>query len=201
MNKTLKVIYNFQPMNAFYPHATWGKVFKWKLARTIRNISILALFVATGYVSARVYNAIHPVTVFADKEVDVSSARFDAKIEALKDKVVDEVFACESQGYKPTDGLITFDPKKDGTTPASNTASIGPGQFKKGTIITYYKKLYSKDVTGTDAIIIALDLGKAKSLAKDVMFKTAGKASGDWYNCAVKNNSDAKIDLIKAMEK
>ncbi len=72
IKRTLRVIYNFQPMLNYYPHATGFKVFKWKLGRCVRNVSILALFVITGYGSARVYNYLSPVTVYADREVIVT---------------------------------------------------------------------------------------------------------------------------------
>jgi hypothetical protein len=44
---------------------------KWLMARGIRNTVILASYVIVGASSAKVWNAIHPFTVYADKEVVV----------------------------------------------------------------------------------------------------------------------------------
>lgn len=66
IKRTISVIFNFKEMKDLYPHATGFKVLKWKLGRGIRNMSILALFVATGYVSARVWNYLNPIVVKAD---------------------------------------------------------------------------------------------------------------------------------------
>ena len=72
----------------YYPHATGFKVFKWKLGRCVRNVSILALFAVTGYGSARVYNYMHPVTVYAEKVVEVTVV--------AKAPVLDRIAICES---------------------------------------------------------------------------------------------------------
>jgi hypothetical protein len=118
---------------------------------------------------------------------------FDSKIQSIKNKVVEEIKGCEGAGYTEKDGVIIFD--------SNNKASIGLLQFQKNTVIYYYKVLYGKDITGKEAILIALDDTKATELARDIMFKTGNKAGKDWVTCSRKNDSDSKIDIIKQLEK
>ncbi len=69
IKKVLKVIFNFQPMRNYYPHARLWEVMKWKAGRLVRNLAILGLFVGVGYGSARIYNALNPLIVPAEAKV------------------------------------------------------------------------------------------------------------------------------------
>lgn len=171
--------------------------------RFIRN-SIIALFVlGAGFgitVAGYKVGALSNVQIaLAEKEVDVTDARFAMKIEAMKMELVDQLMQCESPGYKDSDGLITYDPQK-GNTVASKIPSIGRLQFKVSTVIHYEKTLHNAVLTPTEAIKLALDTEKSKVLARDIMFKSNNKAN-DWLNCATKLDLNKKIDLIKQLEK
>ncbi len=137
---------------------------------------------------------------YADREINTSDEMFAAKIDSLKDAVVDQIMSCEGAGHSEAYGLVTYDPRRDEKDP-KNIPSYGLMQFKQSTVIYYSKLLYKKDVTGKDAIILALNKDQARALAKDVMFKTKAMASGDWVNCAAKFDSDKQIILIKKLEK
>lgn len=170
--------------------------------RFIRN-SIIALFVMSAGVGAVVggykLGAISNVQIaLAEKEVDVTDIKFSRKIEDMQMKLVEDLMSCETPSKKDTDGWVTYDPDKTGKP--ESVASIGRLQFKVPTVILYQKKLYGVDMTGTDAVKLALDTEKAKVLARDIMFKSTKKA-GDWHNCANKLDLNNKIDLIKELSK
>lgn len=114
------------------------------------------------------------------------------KIEALKMDVIQKVSDCERAGHSEDDGIIIFD--------SNAKASIGVLQFQKATVISYYKRLYGKDISGKDAVMIALDKDKAFALAKDIIFTTKNGVAADWVNCSRKHNLQAQVDLIKTLE-
>jgi len=77
--------------------------------------------------------------------------------------------------------------------------SFGSYQFKKSTVQFYYKELYNKDITGLEAINIALSDEKAGELASDIIFKE--NALNNWYNCTKKHNLQGKLDIINLLLK
>ncbi len=68
MKKLIKFIYNFQKKEEIFHSGkiTVLQAFSWIIGRTVRNLTILASFVLVGLVSAKTYNAIHPLIVHAD---------------------------------------------------------------------------------------------------------------------------------------
>jgi len=120
------------------------------------------------------------------------------KVNELKGELVSEIRQCESGGYVESDGLIIFDPHKTNTK--VRPASLGLYQFKVDTVKHYYKVLYQKEVSGLEAIQIALSEEKASELATDIIFKT-DKGLINWYNCSKKLGSQAKLDMINRLIK
>ena len=114
------------------------------------------------------------------------------KVEELKSELLADLRSCESQGRTEDDGLIVFD--------TNSVASIGTLQYQVKTVQHYYKTLYGEDITRKEAILTALDDEKAGELALKIMFESGNKAN-DWLNCARKHNLNARIDLIKQLEK
>lgn len=158
----------------------------------ITSITLLALATLSSliYIAYRTSKpTIEIRTVTTTK--DISSIQYQAKVDTLKAEVVALLRACESSGFKETDGLIIFDSNK--------VASVGTLQFQKKTVIYYYKTLYGKDISGKEALLIALDDTLSGQLATDIMFTTKNKAGKDWYNCTVRHNLDAKIDIINKL--
>lgn len=192
-----KVIVQGKDLNEVYPYATKGETMWYKAlgcARTCLFI-ILGVSIMSGYGQAILH---FKASRDVEAKTETADEMFARKIDGLKMNLVDKLMQCESPGYKDEDGLITFDPhrlNKDST----KIASIGRLQFKVSTIIFYYKALYQKDITRTEAIKIALDTESAKVLAKDIMFTHKNKAS-DWLNCATKLDLNRKIDIIKQLE-
>lgn len=113
------------------------------------------------------------------------------KIDELKDSMLDDLKSCESGGYSEDDGILIYDTNKE--------VSIGQYQFQKKTVIYYYKTIYSKNITGKDAVIIALNTEEARQLASDIIFKT-DKGLSNWYNCTKKHNLQGRLDIIRQLE-
>lgn len=189
--KPLKVMWNGKRLKDIYPYATKWQVFKYNVGQLVRKVVkciILVLLLVAGIMIGSNYL---PREVVVQQEVDRTPERFADKIEGLKKDVVSKLFACESAGYTEDQAIIIMD--------TNNHLSFGQGQFQTRTIIHYYKVLYGKDLTPKEAVLIALDTQKASELAKDIIFLTKNKVSGDWYNCAVKYNLDAQVDMIKKL--
>jgi len=135
----------------------------------------------------------------SDTIIDNSSEMFKNKINALKDDLVIQLENCERYGHNEDDGLITYDPQK-GERDSNKIPSIGLLQFKKTTIQYYYNALYGKTLTGKESVLLALDVDKSRSLAKDIMFNTKNAGTMDWVTCYKKNNILEQIKLIKNLE-
>lgn len=191
MKSILKVIYNVQTIDKYFKDeiTLWVKA-KWLMARGIRNLSIVASFVFVGYISAISYSSLHPKTVYADRETDISDQILTARIEILKQSVVNDVSKCENPAQN--EGLIIFDSNKK--------ASMGLLMFQTETVKWYEKSLNGKTLSDKEANQLALDGVKSKELAEQVMFTTKNKASMDWVTCARKANADLRIDMIKQLE-
>lgn len=191
--KIVKLVIKGGPMTAWYPHARWFEVIKYKVAILTRKFIGLSFILAVGALLGSYWvGGLHTYVAPAQAE-DKSGELLASKIESLKDEVVATLSKCESGGYSEEDGIIIFD--------SNSKASIGQLQWQVASVIHYYKVLYNKTITRKEAVLIALDKEKASSLAKDVGFKTKNKFGKDWYNCSTKHGLDAQVDLIKKLEK
>lgn len=177
-----------------------------KSKKILGRVVWLAVLFSVAFLFIKIYINTHPVikTVIETKTIDTSADMFASKIDSLEKSVVEAVRACESIGLKESDGLVTFDPTDEQFNSMTKTTitdngemSYGTLQFKKKTVQYYYKTLYKKDITGKEAILIALDDQKSGQLAQDIMFKSSNLAN-DWKNCA---NRLSLTDQIKAIKK
>lgn len=207
-------MWNGEYLRHIYPHATKFQVFKYKLAMFIRRVLIKVLIVTkvvviAGFILGAFYGTFHlgkattePIQVKAE---DKSFAIFSSRIDKLKDEVINKLKDCERNGGKESDGLVTYDPLQSNpsATPKRNIPSFGLLQFKKDTVIHYYKMKTGVTLTPKEAVILALDDVKSSELAKYVAFETKGKIGGDWILCNQKYTPslDAQIDMIKNLEK
>lgn len=165
-------------------------MFKW--------FGIPAIVILVGIIGGKWYQTTHPIVITKTVQVDVSPAMFAQKIDSLEKSVVAQVEQCESGGIDDSFGLITYDPKIGGKNDDA-AFSIGKLQFKKKTVIYYYKTLYNKTITGKEAVIIALDASSSEALAKDVMFQSSNLAT-DWANCSTRLNLSTLILAIKKIK-
>jgi len=116
----------------------------------------------------------------------------EAKVEVLKEDVLNRLMACESAGYSEDDGIVILD--------SNDKHSFGQFQFQKKTIQHYMDKLYGQKVTGKEAVLLALDTARARSLAEDIIWKEEGGIF-NWENCAKKTGIVPDISVIKKLEK
>lgn len=162
--------------------------FKRKIRKLFKNVMWAGVIASIGYGVFLAGGFFQP-RAFA---VPVLHDNLTPKVEELKDKVVGDIRDCERASYTENDGLIVFDSNK--------VASIGTLQFQVKTVQYYYKKLYGTTITGKEALLIALDDQKAKSLAKDIIFKDS-KGYANWYNCSKKINAQGRLEVIKELQK
>ena len=114
-----------------------------------------------------------------------------AKIEELKDSVVDRLVKCESSGLKESDAPIILDSNKK--------FSIGVLQFQIKTVQHYTEIINHQTITAKEAVLLALDEQRARQLAKQIIFGTKSGVAGDWVVCSRRHNLQAEVDIIKKL--
>lgn len=192
------------------PNQHQSKSFKRFIKRWTKRAFTTAVILSIVYIVAVIYSHRYPTVItLPPVTIDNTSTIFAEKIDTLEKAVVENLRACESAGLKESDGLVTFDPtdadfasflasgKK--TIVDKGQMSYGTLQFKKKTVIYYYKTLYSKVITPKEAVLIALDDAKAGELAQDIIFKSKNEAN-DWTNCANKLSLSAQVKAIKSIK-
>lgn len=165
----------------------------------LKTVKWVGIAVAVGVVGGYVYvgevwvpkQIEYTAQEISIQTIDKSDEMFAAKIDVLKNEVVADLEKCESGGYGPDAGIVIFD--------TNNKASVGPLQMQKDHVKHFYKKLYSTEVTGQEAVIIAVTPEKARALAKDVLFKV-NDGWTEWYNCGKKLALENRVKTIKALE-
>jgi len=201
--KSTKVYLGEKRLKDVYVGATKWEVMKFRTARMVKRVLVTSLIVCTigwgvagGFYYAK--SAIEPSVVFAE---DRSLHLLNSKIDDLKDGVIEKLKKCESGGATEDDGLVTYDPLQSnpGATSKRNIPSFGSFQFKKDTVIHYFKMQTGKVLTPKEAVLLSLDDEKAGELVKYIAFETKNKIGKDWVNCNKKLNLDAQVDLIKSL--
>jgi hypothetical protein len=167
-------------------------VFKFKVKRFFRKCLIAVILVAVVYGIFMAGKFVNPIVKYQIQEKEVILDNLSEKINELKGKLVDDIRKCESAGYSEDDGIIIFD--------SNNKASIGNYQFQKKTVIYYAKMFYGKDLTGKEAVLLALDEKKAGELASKVIFESENGLD-NWLNCSKKVGAYAQLKVIKELEK
>lgn len=181
-----------KPMRKIYPHATRWQVIKYKAAKLFRQIAMVVMVsvgLAGGFLVLRYF---FPTIIYKTESKDVVVDTLKWKVDELKSGVLADLKQCESGGAKESAGIVKFD--------SNGVASIGSFQFQVKTVQHYYKTLYQQDITGKDAVIIALDEARAESLAKDIIFSDANGIR-NWLNCANKLGLRSRVNTIALLEK
>jgi len=132
------------------------------------------------------------------KTQEVMIDNLTPKIKSLRGAVLSQIKACESGNLGEDDGIIKYDPNPNNKK--VEIASIGTYQFKKSTVIYYYKILYGQEITGKEAVLIALDDDRAGELVEKIIFET-DKGLDNWLNCARKVGAYEQLKIIKQLEK
>lgn len=183
-----RVYYNGKRVYTF-----WDRVKRF----LVRMLYIIAFICFIGAVFL-IFRQLYPKVEYKSETKEVIVDNLSIKINELRGTLIADLRACESAGYNEDYGLITFDGNKNNKK--VEIASIGSYQFKKSTVIYYYDLLYSKDITGKEAVLIALDDEKAGELASDIIFKTDNGLS-NWFNCSKKINAQARLSVIGELMK
>lgn len=103
-----RIVFNFQPMRNYYPYANTWSIIKWRMARSLRNVSIVLLFALVAFISAKIYNALNPITVYADKIVTVKDTSLSP--------VMQRILKCESSGsHVRKDGQVVVHVNSNGS--------------------------------------------------------------------------------------
>lgn len=131
------------------------------------------------------------LTYFAPPPV-YAAVTMEAKVESLKEQIVNDIAACETKGVKEPDATILLD--------SNSQMSLGSWQWQIKSIQHYVKLFEGRAISRVEAINIATDHQKAKDLTTKVLF---GEKDGwkNWYTCGVKLDVGTKIDLISALER
>jgi len=189
-NKKVRFIYNGVRQKDIWLHATRWERFKMK-TKTFMKVLFWGMIVAMVLIGAYELGAVtKPKVVYKDKEVILDN--LTERKNQLQGELVSGIKKCESAGYTENDGIIIFDSNK--------VASIGSYQFQKKTVIYYYKMFYGKELTGKEAVLLALDDEKAGELATKIIFEdTKGKNVKNWHNCAVKTGAYEQLKLINKL--
>lgn len=193
--KTIQVIWNGDPMNKVYPHPRWFEVLKYKIAINTRRILIISMCVGALIGSYKIGD-MNTSTVFVNAE-DRSQDIFSAKVEKLKDEVIEEIAKCESKNASQDLALVTYDNNSRGTLTGKHIASIGVMQFKVGTVQDFYKILHKSTLTNYEATMLALDNKKAKDFAKESIFKIQGAL---WHWSCATEEMGVRVTMIKSLE-
>lgn len=188
INKPVKITVNGRHQRYVDLHRTaWGRFwFKVKLwtRRGIRTAVfggfIYGIFLLGGSIQSKAL----ATTVFVDN--------LTPKIEGLKNSLVEDIRNCERSTYDENDAPIILDTNKK--------MSIGTFMYQKATVQHYYKTLYNQTITPKEAVLIALDEEKARTLTYDIIFKDS-KGWRNWYNCGVKVGATERLKIINELSK
>ncbi len=130
-----------------------------------------------------------PLTYIAVPQKAEAAETDASKIETAKNKLVDDIFACETQGVKEPDAAIILD--------TNGEMSIGAGMFQIKTVQKYTKEFTGKDITRVEAIQIAIDHQKAHDLAYEIIWKDGQWQN--WLNCGTKVNAATTIKILNSL--
>lgn len=190
--KKMKVFIQGKRMRDIYPFASKYQVFKYRVRKFFRRLMLIVVGTIVVFIAGTIIRELFPVTVYEVQEKEVVLDNLKIKVDQLKGEIIADIKKGECGHYTDDDGIIIFDSNKK--------ASIGCYQFQKDTVIYYYKKFYGKDITGREAVLIALDDQKASELTYKIVF---GEENGwrNWYNTGKKYNLEARLKVIRELEK
>ena len=154
IKRTMRVIFNFQTMEEMYKGKTglWVRS-KWLVGRSIRNMTILASYGLVAFTSAKIYNIIHPVTVYADRITTV---------EVVADSpVMARIAKCESGGSQTKNGQILMH--------VNNDKSVDIGKYQ-----------INLQTWGATATKMGYDLTKESDNEAFAKWLYANKGTSDW---------------------
>lgn len=162
-----------------------------KRVKVLPAVIILLAVTGIAYVLPKdtiKYEAIHQVAA-----IDTLGARYEKKVEELKQGVLDSLASCETNGVKEPNAAIILD--------TNNKMSIGRYMYQITTVQHYVKVFYEREIDRREAILIALDSGSVPldELTEKIIFEDS-KGIGNWHNCNKKNGLSKEIEVIKKLD-
>ena len=169
--------------------------------RYAKKSRLLFLVLILGAVSFIAFNA--HFNSWYDNEISYvapvyAGITMEARLEMLKDGIIEELAECESNNAPQEEALVTYDNNSRETLTEKHVASLGVLQFKVATVQQFWKQLYGEEISNYEATILALDNERAKILAKEAIIGIKG-AIWHW-SCATKEMG-IKIEIIRDLEK
>jgi hypothetical protein len=161
----------------------------------LKGLFFWAVVIGSIFLAVRIF---FPKVEYSIVEKEIVIDNLSEKINQLKGELIDTLKKAESMGSKDCSSLIVFDPNP--TNKKVEVASLGCFQFKSSTVIYYHKKLYGKEITRKDAILLALDENKSAQLASDIIFTEKGSLK-NWYNSSKKYDLYSKLEIINELQK
>lgn len=130
---------------------------------------------------------------FVAPQVAYAGETVEGKIDRLKEKVLDDMTACENPSH-----LLTWnDDNALGTLPKKDKPSNGDLAYKISTVQRHYKILNSITLSDRDALLLALDTDKARDLAMNAWLHIKGSIN-EW-SCATPEMK-TRIEDIRLLE-
>lgn len=153
-----------------------------------------ALGIVAGIISLAPKNTVSAVNT--EQVITVEVDKTPEKVDALKNKLVDEIAQCESHNAPQDKALIVYDNNSKGTLKGKNVPSIGVMQFKVGTVQHFWKQLYGESLTDYEATMIALNNEQAKKLAKDAIFGIKGAL---WHWTCATQDMAGRVEILREL--
>ncbi len=183
--KGVRITWNGVPLRDVYPHATKWEMFKYRFFRAVRRtlqvtfagVGIMAVL-GIAFLIGKNEDRLSPELVAIVAQPVYAGETMQSKVDALKDRLLDEMVACEN----PTHLLVNPDDNKAGTLPFKDKVSIGDLQFKLSTIQHMYKVLHGVSLSDREALQLGLDTKKARELALEAWINIKG--SVNQWSCA-----------------
>ena len=173
---------------------------RWKKSRKwiwfIFSLALLSAVIADKYylTEERLQGMSYEnVTPIKQALAQAEGKNYEEKIYNVKSKILDDLsVGCETLNVEDPDGAIIFDSNKK--------PSIGRFMFQRDTVKHYVKKYEGRDIQNAEAVAIAIDPVKSKSLAEKIIFTETYGASRDWVTCDKKKSITMRADFIKEIE-
>ena len=113
--------------------------------------------------------------------------KLEAKIEELKEDILNQLANCETGGVDEPNGYVKLD--------SNAVNSWGKYQWQRKSIQHWVKEFYDRDVNLQEAALIAWGLHEIP--LDELTWKTLEVRSAEWYNCDKRLGLEKQVSLVK----
>ena len=145
----------------------------------ITTVALVLIILTVGaFIADRM--GLNTVSAVNEAVVPVAYAgeNMEARVDALKEKLLDEMVACENPTHIP----VWYDDNSAGSLPKKDKVSYGDLAYKLSTLQHFYKTLKGQALTDKEAALFALDADKIRPFTMDVWLNIKG--SINHWSCA-----------------